>query len=181
MANLALLRAWYKQWYGTDVPATSPGAMLGIMMGCGGAMDSTLAGLKSATDFDKAFIEQMIPHHQMALMMSQMILMGGQMAELRTLVQLIITGQSTQITQMRSGMEVCPNSSLGRRSVGTYAPGKEAERSDQRAWFIALDFTALASQDPLCLLIPWSPARVSPPLQAREITIGYHSRRSETM
>ncbi|MDQ6644732.1 MAG: DUF305 domain-containing protein [Chloroflexota bacterium] len=100
------MRAWYKQWYGTDVPATPAGAMGGMMMGCGGTngmsgtTDGSMSSLKNAADFDKAFIEQMIPHHQMALMMSQMVLMGGQKAELRTLVQSIITGQSAQITQM---------------------------------------------------------------------------------
>ena len=39
-------------------------------MHMGGKEDMT--DLENTSDFDKAFIEQMIPHHQLAIMMAQM-------------------------------------------------------------------------------------------------------------
>ncbi|RPI30434.1 MAG: DUF305 domain-containing protein, partial [Actinomycetota bacterium] len=64
-AENAQMRDWYREWYGDEVPETSGGmGMMGGMMG--GTTD--LDALARAEDFDKEFLEQMIPHHQMAVM-----------------------------------------------------------------------------------------------------------------
>jgi uncharacterized protein (DUF305 family) len=62
---------------------------------------SDLDHLKNATDFDQVFIEEMIPHHQMALMMASMLKNGTNRPEMKQLADSIITAQSSEIDQMR--------------------------------------------------------------------------------
>ena len=111
------MRSWYRDWYGRDpdesgsmmhglVPRVSAhghdsgmsGRMHGGMMG-----DSTdLTQLENAKPFDKEFIEQMIPHHQMAVMMAQMVKQSARHDEIRQLADNIIESQNREIEQMRS-------------------------------------------------------------------------------
>jgi uncharacterized protein (DUF305 family) len=90
-AEIEQMRAWYQQWYGTDVP---PGTM--------GSIGHDAQSLDGAQPFDQAFIEQMIPHHEQAVMMATMALRFTDRPELRTLLQSIITSQTAEIEQMRS-------------------------------------------------------------------------------
>lgn len=107
------MKAWYKQWYGTEVPASSGmGANhmgnqgMGMMgMGMMNMMQMDIEALKNAPDFDKAFIEQMIPHHKMAVMMSSMILDSNR-PEMRNLGKNITQTQSKEIEQMREYYQV---------------------------------------------------------------------------
>jgi len=91
--EIVLMRDWYQTWYGAAVSSSPMG---GMAMG-----RSDSQALEGARPFDKAFIEQMIPHHEMAVMMSKMVLQRTSRPELRRLLQSIITGQSAEITQMR--------------------------------------------------------------------------------
>ena len=114
------MRTWYKQWYGKEVAAhsmtdmgmmgnhhnqgqgTGSGMMGQGMMGQGMmSMKTDLDALKKAPDFDKEFVRQMIPHHQMAVMMAQMASERAAHPEIRTLAQSIITSQSAEIAQMQ--------------------------------------------------------------------------------
>ena len=118
------MRTWYKQWFGKEVAAHSMtdmgmmgdhhnqgqgtgSGMMGQgqgMMGQGQGMMSMktdLDALKKAPDFDKEFVRQMIPHHQMAVMMAQMASECASHPEIRTLAQSIITSQSAEIAQMQ--------------------------------------------------------------------------------
>ena len=118
------MRIWYKQWFGKEVAAHSMtdmgmmgdhhnqgqgtgSGMMGQgqgMMGQGQGMMSMktdLDALKKAPDFDKEFVRQMIPHHQMAVMMAQMASECASHPEIRTLAQSIITSQSAEIAQMQ--------------------------------------------------------------------------------
>jgi len=109
------MRSWYKQWYGKEVPAHSMTdmGMMGNhhsqgqgtgsgMMGQGMMnMTTDLDALKKAPDFDKEFVRQMIPHHQMAVRMAQMASGRAAHPEIRTLAQSIIKSQSDEITQMQ--------------------------------------------------------------------------------
>ena len=92
------MRSWYKAWYGIDVPESvmEMGGMGQGMMGDGTDLES----LESAKSFDKEFIEQMIPHHQMALMMVSMMLRGTQHEEMKKLAQDITRTQTEEINQM---------------------------------------------------------------------------------
>jgi uncharacterized protein (DUF305 family) len=98
--EIALMRDWYRAWYGADVAA---GTMRGRMMGMGGDHDAT--AIDGARPFDKAFIEAMIPHHEMAVRMSTMALSRVDQAELRALLTAIIVGQSDEISLMRGWYE----------------------------------------------------------------------------
>ncbi|QLE46246.1 DUF305 domain-containing protein (plasmid) [Nostoc sp. C052] len=125
------MRTWYKKWYGKEVPAHSMtdmgmmgnhhkqgqgtgSGMMGQgqgmmgqgqgMMGQGQGMMSMktdIDALKKAPDFDKEFIRQMIPHHQMAVKMAQMASGRAVHLEIRTLAQSIIKSQNAEIAQMQ--------------------------------------------------------------------------------
>lgn len=98
------MAGWYKDWFGKDVPKVGTGIMGGGMMSqsgmhMGGQEDMT--ALEDATDFDKAFLEAMIPHHQLALMMVQMLEAGTNRPEMLQLAKNITTSQSKEIQQMQ--------------------------------------------------------------------------------
>jgi len=96
------MRAWYEAWYGVSVPDVTVVRGSG-MMGMGMMGDSAdLEVLKAAPSFDREFIEQMVPHHQMGVMMAQMVLSGTDREEIRTLARSIIQTQSDEIEQMRN-------------------------------------------------------------------------------
>jgi len=108
----AQMRAWYRKWYGKDVPNWGPGKGwgwqngmgMGLGMGMGGGMGmrggTNLSALSAAPDFARAFIEQMIPHHQMGVMMASMAQTNSQHPELRSLQQAMVRVQSDEIQQM---------------------------------------------------------------------------------
>ena len=88
------MRSWYKSWYDAEVPEFAIGGM-GMME------DMTdLKLLEGAKLFDKEFIEQMIPHHQMAIMMAYMMLSRTEREEMKKLAQDIIRTQTEEINQM---------------------------------------------------------------------------------
>jgi len=97
------MRAWYRDWFGDGVSESTVGTG---MMGHGGmhmeGMEGDLDRLRAAEDFDLEFIRQMLPHHEMAIMMAQMLLSGTEREEMRTLADQIITSQSREIDMMRS-------------------------------------------------------------------------------
>lgn len=93
-AENAQMRDWYRGWYG-DEPD--------IGMGMGMMSETTdMRALESAPDFDKEFIEQMIPHHEMAVMMTSMVGNGGGRQELRELADSMRRAQSREIALMES-------------------------------------------------------------------------------
>lgn len=102
-AENAQMRSWYREWFGTDVSdARGSFGMRGGMMGSGGA---DMSDLETADPFDKAFIEAMIPHHEMAIMMSQMAGRASGREEMRGLTTSIIEAQSAEIDMMQEWYE----------------------------------------------------------------------------
>ena len=120
-AEIKQMRQWYRQWYGTDLPtwtlaggyrmgmgpgygkASGMGMGMGGMMGMGGGMPgmgTSIEALKSAADFDRAFLEQMIPHHRMGVMMADHAEWNTQHPELRHLEAVMVQVQSQEIEQM---------------------------------------------------------------------------------
>lgn len=96
------MKNWYRDWFGKEVSKGS--AMMGGMMSQGGMhMGSTqdIESLKNTADFDRAFIEQMIPHHQMAIMMARMLESGTDQPEMQQLAKNIISSQTKEIQQMQ--------------------------------------------------------------------------------
>jgi uncharacterized protein (DUF305 family) len=103
----AQMRRWYRQWYGSDVP-TWPGQGMGMRGGMGmGAMgmgmpgfSTSLDSLRTAPDFDRAFLEQMIAHHRMGVMMASHAQWGTVHPELRELEAAMVRVQREEIEQM---------------------------------------------------------------------------------
>src|SRR3989338_4816450 len=95
------MKQWYKDWFGQEISLV-PHAMAHGMMNMGMMGDSTdIDRLENAKPFDKAFIEEMIPHHQMAVMMAQMLERTTGRSEMKKLAQDIISAQTAEINQMR--------------------------------------------------------------------------------
>ena len=96
--EISTMSQWYKDWYGVEVPKQSGQTMMG-----GGMMSSQMDmdNLSSATDFDKSFLEQMIPHHQMAVVMANMLEQGTNRSEMKKLADDITAAQTKEIQQMK--------------------------------------------------------------------------------
>lgn len=92
-----MMKAWYKEWTGHDVIQSSMG-----MMGHGEMhSDVDLQRLENATDFNKEFLREMIPHHEMAVMMANMLQAGTQRVEMKKLSTDIIKAQTSEIEMMK--------------------------------------------------------------------------------
>ena len=82
----------------------SNGMMMGNNgMGMGNAMDDMMEGLsgKQGDEFDKAFLSEMIMHHQGAVQMAQAALQSAKHQEIRDMAKAIISAQTTEISQMQ--------------------------------------------------------------------------------
>jgi uncharacterized protein (DUF305 family) len=127
-AEIKQMQAWRDAWF-PDAPAMPMmpmeqmmammgqmmDAMPGGMMGTPGAMPGPsgmgmmmrmgqeIAELCATTEgFDLAFIDAMVPHHQMAVMMAQVATMRAEHPELQALAQTMIDAQQREIAQMQS-------------------------------------------------------------------------------
>jgi len=94
------MKSWYQDWYGSLPPEWGGGMGMMQMGGMEGDVDE-LARVSDA-DFDREFIVQMIPHHEMAVVMAQMLASGTERSEMKQLADNIITSQSREIEMMRS-------------------------------------------------------------------------------
>jgi uncharacterized protein (DUF305 family) len=113
--EITTIKAWYTTWFERDVPEDqtnssminmSDNDMAAMHTETGtihmNSMSGDLEALQNAKDFDKEFVTQMIPHHEMAVMMAQMLLRTSSREEMKTLAQNIIDSQSKEIADMQS-------------------------------------------------------------------------------
>lgn len=91
------MRAWYQLWFGSTPPEGGAGMM--HMSGMEG--DTAVLASVSGAEFDRTFIEQMIPHHEMAIMMAQMLKASTDRDEMKELADNVIASQSREIETMR--------------------------------------------------------------------------------
>jgi len=112
-SEINTMKQWYKDWYGTDVPTVTTNNMWGVQM-----MNSQASteSLSAASDFDKAFLEEMIPHHQMAVMMANMLDIATSRPEMKKLASDITSAQTKEINDIESwqqqwGYDNSPNNS----------------------------------------------------------------------
>jgi uncharacterized protein (DUF305 family) len=73
--------------------------------GMGMSMGDDVEGLRRARPFDRAFIDQMVPHHEMAVRMSQMVRRTARDPRVRDLAERIIVAQEREIDQMNEWRE----------------------------------------------------------------------------
>ena len=95
------MTSWQKAW---GYPSTSANNMMdhsamGMMDEMAG-MNTALEG-KTGDDFDKAFIEQMIMHHQSAIDMAAPGEQNAKHQEVKDLTRAIISAQTKEIQQMK--------------------------------------------------------------------------------
>ncbi len=67
-------------------------------------MDAMLQG-KTGDDFDKAFLEGMIPHHQGAINMAKLARQNAKHSEIKQMADAIISAQQLEIDQMNGWMQ----------------------------------------------------------------------------
>ncbi len=111
--EITQMKAWYQEWFGKVVPSGNQVMGQHGMMGSSnnsmhmGMMgdETDITSLENAEDFDQEFVEQMIPHHQMAVMMAQMLKNGTDRPEMKQLADDIIAAQTSEIDQMRTWLK----------------------------------------------------------------------------
>jgi uncharacterized protein (DUF305 family) len=98
-AEITTMKQWYLDWYGVAVPAiVADDQWGGHMMSSQASVDDLVV----ATDFDEAFLSQMISHHQMAVMMANMLDVTTNRPEMKQLADDIITSQTKEISDMEA-------------------------------------------------------------------------------
>jgi uncharacterized protein (DUF305 family) len=97
------------------------GLVIGVIIGAGGVMvmnqdksgmqmqmndmATSLEG-KTGDEFDKAFLNEMIMHHEGAVVMAQMARQHAQHQEIKDMAEDIITAQTGEIDQMKAWQKV---------------------------------------------------------------------------
>jgi uncharacterized protein (DUF305 family) len=66
------------------------------------AVEHDMSELETAKQFDRAFIDMMVPHHQGAIRMARVELAEGENADLMRLAEQIIDAQSREIDEMNA-------------------------------------------------------------------------------
>lgn len=99
--EISQMTAWQKEW---GYPSSSSDNMMdhsamGMMDEMAG-MENELKG-KTGDDFDKAFIEQMIMHHQSAIDMAAPGEQNAKHQEVKDLSKAIVSAQTKEIQQMK--------------------------------------------------------------------------------
>ncbi|HWH16269.1 MAG TPA: DUF305 domain-containing protein [Candidatus Paceibacterota bacterium] len=72
-------------------------------MGMGDAMSGMMLGLEGKTGdaFDRAFLSEMIMHHEGAVLMAEAALENAKHPEIKDMANAIISAQTTEIEQMK--------------------------------------------------------------------------------
>jgi uncharacterized protein (DUF305 family) len=90
-AEIVQMRAWYLEWYGSEVPARDASGR-----------SNGLEALEAAVQFDRAFLAEMIRHHAMGVRMVSMLQPRVDRPELAALMTAMADTQRAEIEQMRS-------------------------------------------------------------------------------
>jgi uncharacterized protein (DUF305 family) len=101
--EMSMLRSIHQRLYGA--PLSSMSAAHGSMPGMSEKMAVSPADLEAAPEFDRAFLDAMVSHHEDAIRMARLELADGRDAELRGIARGIIQTQSREITKMRRWRE----------------------------------------------------------------------------
>src|SRR5215211_5260436 len=96
------MQEWRKEWYpdAGQPPEMMANGQTGKMMGYG-MMGGSMQGMMGGNALDGMFLKMMIPHHQMAVDMSDEALSKAEHPELRDLAQKIRDEQSSEIELMK--------------------------------------------------------------------------------
>ena len=90
----------YERLYGDEIlPDPEASTELGLSMKESGMHDGSVV-LERASEFDREFIDQMIPHHQGAIRQARVVLGATEDEELTVLARAIVDAQSREIRAM---------------------------------------------------------------------------------
>jgi uncharacterized protein (DUF305 family) len=100
------MQEWRKEWYpdAGQLLGMMGDGQTGSMMGSG-MMDGSMQGMMGGNALDTMFLKMMIPHHQMAVDMSEEALSKAEHPELRNLAQEIRDEQSSEIELMQEYLQ----------------------------------------------------------------------------
>jgi len=106
------MAAWREAWYGSAEPDLSEHSMMAMLeampVGTMGEMMQEMDALTqvaafcSASDPDLAFIDQVIPHHQMAIAVSEIALEKAAHPEIQTTAERVIVAQQAEIDELKA-------------------------------------------------------------------------------
>ena len=109
--EINMMKDWYKDWFNQELPSGKDvmehhgmESGVGMHMGTTGTKED-YTSLAEAENFDRAFVEHMIPHHQMAVMMANMLKEGSKKPEMKKLADDIINAQTDEIEKMRDWLK----------------------------------------------------------------------------
>ena len=107
--EITQMKQWRTQWFGSDQtpPMEQMPIMPGMDMTAMHSMNMTqdIKNLQTATPFDKAFIQAMIPHHQSAIDAAKVAQASAAHPEIKTLAGNIIAAQQKEIDQMQAWLK----------------------------------------------------------------------------
>jgi uncharacterized protein (DUF305 family) len=86
-------------------------------------MQMTASTLRTATPFDREFIDMMIPHHQGAIRMARAELANGKSKALKNLAEDVVAAQAQEIVAMNAHLK---------EAFGAPSPGGGAPAADER-------------------------------------------------
>lgn len=120
----------------------------------GGAAQTTPKPTASAAAVDKAFVRQMVPHHEMAVDMAEMAQKSGEHDEIKQLADEVISAQNEEITELKAiakDLGVTPDEPMGddasMKHGGMTADAKTLGLSMEQMG-MSMDMTSLESADP---------------------------------
>ncbi|PTR41188.1 uncharacterized protein (DUF305 family) [Rhodococcus sp. OK611] len=100
--EIVQMTGWLAEWGVPTMAADMSHADMGHGDGMMTAEQMTQLEQSSGADFDRAWLEMMIAHHQGAVDSSSAILTDGQSEQVQELAKKIIAGQQAEITQMKT-------------------------------------------------------------------------------
>jgi uncharacterized protein (DUF305 family) len=89
------------------------GVFVGVALACAAVVAMPASAAVKANGVDRAFVREMVAHHEMAVEMAKMAQMQGEHAEIKTLAGAIVRDQNREIRQMKAiarGLGVKPAS-----------------------------------------------------------------------
>ncbi len=108
-SEIGRMKQWRAAWYGSD--QTPPMDQMQVLPGMdmnmmnGGMMSSDIKNMQTASPFDRAFFQAMIPHHQSAIAGAKLEQEQGMHPELKQLAGTIIADQQKEIDQMQQWLK----------------------------------------------------------------------------
>lgn len=92
-AEIAQMRQWHQEWYGTELQASDDGHHA--------SMDMSALDEATGEEFDRQFLAMMIPHHASAITMAEAVMMDSPRSEVEDLAAGIIAAQAAEIGEMQ--------------------------------------------------------------------------------